>query len=120
MKYILKYINQIKGEKKMSQEQQNQIVSKAFYNGKFLGEKIGQDNKLKGISYQLLNDLKISDRNSFLDKYLRLSMAYGTEVKLGSHNELIDMDNFMSFGYAFVNGLLSIINANNNQEGQNE
>jgi len=120
MKYILKYINQIKGEKKMSQEQQNQIVSKAFYNGKFLGEKIGQDNKLKGISYQLLNDLKISDRNSFLDKYLRLSMAYGTELKLCSHNELIDIDNFMSFGYAFVNGLLSIINANNNQEGQNE
>jgi CRISPR-associated protein Cst1 len=83
--YILKYINQINGGNKMAYEQ---IVTKAFHHGKILGEKIGQENKIKGVSYQLLNDLKISDRNSFMDKYLRLCMSYGTEVKLGSNNEL--------------------------------
>ncbi|HRU66614.1 MAG TPA: type I-B CRISPR-associated protein Cas8b1/Cst1 [Spirochaetota bacterium] len=114
--YILKYINQINGGNKMAYEQ---IVTKAFHHGKILGEKIGQENKIKGVSYQLLNDLKISDRNSFMDKYLRLCMSYGTEVKLGSNNELTDMDNFMSFGYAFVNGVLANIKAKNIEEGQN-
>ncbi len=105
-RYIIKYINKTKGGDVMAPEQ---IINKAFFNGKTLGEKIGQDNKIKGIAYQLLNDLKISDRNSFLDKYLRLSMAYGSEIKLGSNEELTNIDNFMSFGYAFVNGLLSNI-----------
>jgi len=115
--YILKYINKIKGGDAMAQEQ---IVNKAFYNGKFLGEKIGQENKIKGFAYQLLNDLKIGDRNSFMDKYLRLRMAYGIEVKLGSNNELTDIDNFMSFGYAFVNGLLSNLKSQNTEEVQND
>lgn len=104
--YILTYIWKLKGGDKMIQEQ---IVNKAFHNGKILGQKIDQENKIKGIAYQLLNDLKINNRDSFVDKYLRLCMAYGTEVKLGSNNELTDIDNFMNFGYAFVNGLLSTI-----------
>lgn len=116
MKYILKYINQIKGGDTMAQEQ---IVNKAYHNGRGLAEKIGQENKIKGIAYQLLNDLKISDRNAFMDKYLRLCMSYGSEIKLGSNNELTNIDNFMSFGYAFVNGLLSHINTNNKEEVQN-
>ena len=59
----------------------------------------------------MLNDLKIYDRNSFMDKYLRLSMAYDSEIKLGSNNELSDIDNFISFGYAFINGMLSNVNS---------
>jgi CRISPR-associated protein Cst1 len=69
--YILKYITKVKGGDTMAQEQ---IVNKAFNNGKLLGENIRQENKIKGVAYQLLNDLKIGDRNSFMDKYLRLSM----------------------------------------------
>lgn len=103
--YILKYINYLKGGNQMKEN----IISKAFLHGKAFGKKIGQENKIKSIAYQLLNDLKIADRNSFLDKYLRLCMSYGFEIKLGSHNELADLDNFMSFGYAFINGLLSNI-----------
>lgn len=69
-----------------------------------------------------MNDLKICDKNSFIDKYLRLSMSYGIDLKLGSNNELVDLDSFMSFGYAFVNGLLTQIKTNikeNTQEVQN-
>lgn len=116
MRYILKYINRIKGGNFMEQEK---IVNKGFYNGKEMAKKIGQENKIKGIAYQLLNDLKISDRNSFVDKYLRMCMSYSSEVKLGSNNELVDLDSFMSFGYAFVNGLLSQINIGNNEEVEN-
>lgn len=111
--YILKYINKLKGGDQMALQQ---IVNKAFHNGLELRQKIGQENKIKGIAYQLLNDLKINDRNAFTDQYLRLCMSYGSEVKLGSNNELVDMDNFMSFGYAFVNGLLSNRNQSENQE----
>lgn len=115
--YVLKYIFQLKGGgNKMAQEQ---IVNKAFYNGKELGQKIEQYNKIKGIAYQLLNDLKISDRNAFMDKYLRLCMSYGSEIKLGSNNELVDLDNFMCFGYAFVNGLLSCIKIDEKKEDEN-
>ncbi len=117
MKYILRYMHQIKGGEDIMV--QDQIINKAYYNGRSLAEKIGQDNKIKGFAYQLLNDLKISDRNSFIDKYLRLCMSYSSDIKLGSNNELVDIDNFMSFGYAFVNGLLSYMNTNNNEEVQN-
>ncbi|MFN3411203.1 MAG: type I-B CRISPR-associated protein Cas8b1/Cst1 [Exilispira sp.] len=115
-RYILSYINKIKGGDRMALDQ---IVNKAFSNGCALGQKIAQENKIKGIAYQLLNDLKIGDRNAFTDKYLRLCMSYGEKIKLGSNNELTDMDNFISFGYAFVNGLLSNINQQNNEEVQN-
>ncbi|MEM5947976.1 type I-B CRISPR-associated protein Cas8b1/Cst1 [Spirochaetia bacterium 38H-sp] len=104
MKYILKYILKLKGG---NMEEQAKIVGKAFGNGREVAQKIQQENKIKGIAYQLLNDLKIADRNSFMDKYLRLSMSYGLEIKLGGNKELTDLDNFMSFGYAFVNGLLA-------------
>ncbi|MCX7589782.1 MAG: type I-B CRISPR-associated protein Cas8b1/Cst1 [Patescibacteria group bacterium] len=122
LNYILLFINYVKnfkkGGKSMDEikEEIEKITKKGFVNGKELGIKIGQENKIKSLTYQLLNDLKISNKNSFLDKYLRISMAYGTEIKLGSNNELIDLDNFMSFGYAFVNGLLSTINLNKEEE----
>lgn len=115
-KYILKYIFMTKGGNIMDITTQEKIVNKAFYHGKDLAKKMNQENKIKGIVYQLLNDLKIGDRNAFMDKYLRLCMAYEAEVKLGSNNELTDMDNFMSFGYSFVNGLLNNLNNNNTEE----
>lgn len=111
--YIIKYIIVIKGGNKMEQEH---IVKKAFSHGKALAQKVNQENKIKGISYQLLNDLKIGDKNAFMDKYLRLCIGYGTEVKLGSNNELTDLDNFMSFGYSFVNGLLANLNKDSEKE----
>ncbi len=109
LKYILLYINLvIKGGDKMELEK---IVNKGYQNGVMISKKINQENKIKGVVYQMLNDLKIYDRNSFMDKYLRLSMAYDSEIKLGSNNELSDIDNFISFGYAFINGMLSNVNS---------
>ncbi len=107
LKYVLNYLTYIKGGNSMEKETKEKIVDKGFWNGIELAEKIAHENKIKGITYQLLNDLKIGDRKAFVDKYLRLSMSYKSAVKLGSNNELTDIDNFMYFGYAFVNGLLS-------------
>jgi len=93
------------------------IVNKAFRNGIEIAEKTESENKIKGIAYQLLNDLKIADKNAFMDKYLRLSMAYDNPIMLGSNNELTNIDNFMQFGYAFINGLLSKIKDKNEKKG---
>jgi hypothetical protein len=42
------------------------IVDKGYQNGLMLGKKINQENKIKGVVYQMLNDLKIYDRNALL------------------------------------------------------
>jgi len=111
--YILKYINHYKGGNSMNYET---IVKKGFGNGIEISQKIDSQNKLKGIAYQLLNDLKIGDKNAFMDKYLRLSMSYDVSIRLGSNNELTDTDSFMQFGYSFINGLLS---KQESKEGKN-
>lgn len=118
MIYILKYIKYIKGG--FSMDDFSEIVNKGYYNGKDLAQRIETENKIKGIAYQLLNDLKIGDRYAFIDKYTRLSMAYGIPIKLGSNKELVDIDNFMQFGYAFINGLLSNFGQNNQQENNQQ
>jgi CRISPR-associated protein Cst1 len=118
MIYILKYIKYIKGG--FSMDDFSKIVNKGYYNGVELANKIESENKIKGIAYQLLNDLKIGDRYAFIDKYTRLSIAYGLPIKLGSNEELLDIDNFMQFGYAFINGLLSNFGKNNQQTNNQE
>jgi len=118
MIYILKYIRYITGG--FSMEDFSKIVNKGYYNGKDLAQRIGTENKIKGIAYQLLNDLKIGDRYAFIDKYTRLSMAYGIPIKLGNNEELVDIDSFMQFGYAFINGLLSNFGQNNQQENNQQ
>ena len=118
MKYILKYIKYINGGENM--DELEKIVNKAFRNGIEIAEKTESENKIKGIAYQLLNDLKIADKNAFMDKYLRLSMAYDNPIMLGSNNELTNIDNFMQFGYAFINGLLSKIKDKNEKKEVNK
>ena len=118
MIYVLKYIKYIRGGSNMGDF--STIVSKGYYNGVELANKIESENKIKGIAYQLLNDLKIGDRYAFIDKYTRLSMAYGIPIKLGSNEELVNIDNFMQFGYAFINGLLSNFEQNNQQNNSQE
>lgn len=117
LRYILLYIYSITKGGNMELEK---IVDKGYQNGLMLGKKINQENKIKGVVYQMLNDLKIYDRNAFIDKYLRLCMAYESEIKLGSNNELSNMDNFLSFGYAFINGMLSNIHVSEIKKDEGE
>lgn len=103
--FILKYINHLKGDKNVDLEK---IGKKGFGNGKELREKFGKEreNQINGLVYQLLNDLKVADKERFLDKYLRISMSNGMESRFGS-DEMNDKDAFLQFGYSFVNGLMN-------------
>jgi len=65
-----------------------------------------KENQVDGIIYQLLNDLKIADREKFIDKYMRLVMSHGLPSMFGEA-EMLDKDAFLQFGYSFINGIMS-------------
>ncbi len=104
--HILSYIRFYK-EASMQQKSLN-ISKKGFGNGRDLRRRLKKEKKLnqvEGIVYRFLNDLKISDRDKFLDKYIRIMMSHKMDIRFGQ-NELIDTDDFLTFGYSFINGLL--------------
>lgn len=119
-KYIFGYINHFRGGKNM--EDAKKISKKAFYNGKELREAIisstNNDNKITGIAYQILNVLKIEDREKFLDIYMRLMMSYKMDISFGSNDEMIDTDGFLQFGYSFLNGLLAKEKAHSDKKAE--
>jgi len=103
--FILDYINNFR---RNMEGMENKTVAKGFTNGRNLRDRIigeKKENQINGIVYGFLNDLRISDREKFLDKYIRLSMSYDMKLSFGK-DEMEDIDNFLQFGYSFVNGLL--------------
>ncbi len=110
-RYVFSYINHFAEGGNMNKEKMEKLSAKAFNNGKEVRTKLlsvrDNENKIRGMVYQMLNDLKISDRPAFLDKYMRACMAYGVESAFGSHEEMTDIDAFLQFGYSFVNGLMN-------------
>jgi len=105
--YVLDYVNKCVRRDKM--DENNKIVKKAFRNGIELKQKLlnkKKENQIDGIIYQLLNDLKIADREKFIDKYMRLVMSHGLPSMFGE-SEMLDKDAFLQFGYSFINGIMS-------------
>jgi CRISPR-associated protein Cst1 len=102
--YVLQYI--LQGDKTMDLLK---ISKKGFINGRELREKFKyekKENQIMGLAYQFLNDLKVADRDKFLDKYLRVSMSNGLESRFGQ-DELNSKDAFLQFGYSFIAGLIN-------------
>ena len=99
-------------------KEKNKIIGKAFMNGKELRQKLTsakKENQINGIVYGMLNDLKISEREKFLDKYIRLMMSYGLGISFGK-DEMLNIDDFLQFGYSFISGLLSEDKNENSKE----
>ncbi|MGC9257936.1 type I-B CRISPR-associated protein Cas8b1/Cst1 [Desulfurella sp.] len=116
--YILKYISYIFLGGMMDLEK---ISKKGFVNGKQLRERLGKEkeNQINGLAYQFLNDLKVGDRDKFLDKYLRVSISNQMESRFGQ-DEMNSKEAFLHFGYSFINGLLNTYENNSNKENKNE
>ena len=105
--YVLDYVN--KCVRRDTMDNNKGIVKKAFRNGIELKQKLlakNKENQIDGIIYQLLNDLKIADREKFIDKYMRLVMNHGLPSMFGEA-EMLDKDAFLQFGYSFINGIMS-------------
>ncbi|MCM8759479.1 MAG: type I-B CRISPR-associated protein Cas8b1/Cst1 [Candidatus Omnitrophica bacterium] len=105
-KFIIKYINFMGGR---SMKKSKIIIQKGFQCGIALRDALlskDKGNQINGLVYGFLNDLKIADREKFLDKYIRVIMSHGLPNSFGK-DEMLDDNYFLQFGYSFVNGLMS-------------
>ena len=115
VKYVFGYIQKVRGE---SMERSEKIIGKGFRSGITLRDELlkkGKENQINGLVYNFLNDLKIADREKFLDKYIRIIMAHNLPNSFGKE-EMLDEDCFLQFGYSFVNGLMMHKEVNSNSE----
>lgn len=108
------------------------IDSKKIYKIKCLGNTLKSSydnrkasNKLNGISYRLLNAVKVKDANKFLDTIINAYAYIGMEIPTVFINCLDDTETFQTVGYAFILGLMGEIsdntkNANKGDVGTNE
>ncbi|HCC69464.1 MAG TPA: type I-B CRISPR-associated protein Cas8b1/Cst1 [Nitrospiraceae bacterium] len=104
--FVMKYIQWIRGE---NMEKSQWIVNKGFKSGISLRNELlkkDKGNQINGLVYGFLNDLKIADREKFLDKYIRIIMSHN-QPNLFGKDEMLDNDYFLQFGYSFINGLMS-------------
>lgn len=104
--FVIKYIQWIRGK---NMEKSKSIISKGFKSGIDLRNELrkkGKEHQISGLVYSFLNDLKIADREKFLDKYIRVVMSNNQPNYFGK-DEMLDDDYFLQFGYSFVNGLMS-------------
>jgi len=106
IKFVFGYIQMMRGETMGKSEK---IISKGFKSGISLRNELlkkDKENQINGLVYGFLNDLKIADREKFLDKYIRAIMSHSLPNLFGKE-EMLDKDCFLQFGYSFVNGLMS-------------
>ncbi len=68
----------------------------------------GQENKIDGYVYQLLNSIKVGNKKTFMDTVIRIHMSVGKDVSQifleCMKNEILD---FPTIGHSFLSGLIS-------------
>lgn len=82
--------------------------------GKYVNK--GSDNKLSGICYRLLNALKTSNTDMFMDVTLNCYLYVNSQVPKVITDVLGKEKSFSTMGYAFVSGLID----GNDTNGSNE
>lgn len=85
------------------------IIKKANISGYYLREQYkgrGAKDKLNGISYRLLNALKTSNQDMFMDTLLNCYLYAQKTVPQIFVEALKDDETFKTIGYAFVTGLI--------------
>ena len=103
------------------------IIRIANGSGYYLKKKYrekGTEDKLRGISYRLLNALKTNNTGMFMDTLLNCYLYIQDAVPKIFLEVLKDEDEFKNVGYAFLTGLIDgkvdTGNDNKNNEGGNE
>ncbi|OQB73542.1 MAG: CRISPR-associated protein (Cas_CXXC_CXXC) [candidate division TA06 bacterium ADurb.Bin131] len=106
VRFVFGYIKKMRGD---TMEKSEKIIDKGFKSGVSVRDELikkDKENQINGLVYGFLNDLKIADREKFLDKYIRVVMSHNLPNLFGKE-EMLDKDCFLQFGYSFVNGLMS-------------
>ncbi len=100
-----------------------ELVKKARAAGYFLRNEYvgkGSDNKLAGICYRLLNALKTSNENMFMDVTLNCYLYVNSQVPKVITDALGREKDFSTMGYAFVSGLIDGQDGSGNREKKAE
>jgi len=100
------------GLKSMSYDKEKEII-KIVKGARVEGEKLNLEmsrdtqnsNKIRGLSFKLLNQLKTRDARGYVDTMLRQYMGLGKAVPKFVSEMLKDENIFLDCGYAFVAGL---------------
>ncbi|SHF12695.1 CRISPR-associated protein Cst1 [Marinitoga hydrogenitolerans DSM 16785] len=113
IKINLEYLKEVKGmkdftESKVQQSNYHGYLLRKAYEGK------GSEHKLSGISYRLLNALKVNNKDSFLDTLLNCYLYVDKPVPKIIIESLENVDEFKTIGYSFVAGLFG---KNNEEKG---
>ena len=85
-------------EKKIYAMKQLGLNLKKEYKGR------DEENKIHGIAYRLLNNLKTKNTNGFLDVVINCHMHIGKEVPTLFVECIDDVERFQAYGYAFLLG----------------
>ncbi len=99
---------------------EHDLVKKANRDGYFLRKEYKErkaENKLSGISYRLLNALKVNNKDMFMDTILNCYLYVQKTVPQIFLDGLTDDVAFKTIGYAFVSGLIEgkqVINKDEN------
>lgn len=109
-----------KGDFKMNEE----LMDIGFKAGFFLRKKmLGPDrneNKIKSLSFKLINALKGKNINLFLDTVMRQYLSEGDNMPKEFTTAMKSEETFLVYGYAFVNGLNSYIKTDNENKEEND
>lgn len=107
------YLNLLKKERsRMGEINKNNDKLYVLYN---LGIKIhedlkrnGEENKLDGYTYKMLNSIKVGNKKEFMDIVLRIHMSMGKDVSPIFIETMQDTDlDFESIAHSFLAGLIS-------------
>lgn len=68
----------------------------------------GEENKLSGYTYKMLNSIKSGNRKEFMDIAIRIHMSMGKDISPIFIETMQDTDlDFESIGHSFLSGLIS-------------
>ena len=100
----------------------NEIIKKANRDGYFLRKEYKDrkaESKLSGISYRLLNALKVNSKDMFMDTILNCYLYVQKTVPQVLLDGLTDDTAFKTIGYAFISGLIEGKEVINKDGGNN-
>lgn len=102
-----------------SNREESDLVKRANNAGYRLGERYRDKeakNKIPGICYRLLNALKTTNTDMFMDVMLNCYLYAGIQVPKVITEALGQDNDFSTIGYAFVSGLINGKDENENAE----
>ena len=103
----------LRGIGKMEQLSTKQVSYARYFgeNFKELYKKKSNERKIIGISYRLLNALKTSNRDLFMDVLLNCCSYLGIEVPALFLKSFESDEQFKTLGYSFVSGMIGLKSA---------